>query len=83
MDMAMVGSVLRAILLAGGGVLVDEGLTTQSDLNSGVGCIIGLVGLGWSIWQKYQASKTLIAVANAPAPVKPVTTVAEAKATVS
>lgn len=48
----IVGSVVRAVLQAVGGTYVGQGLLTQDDLAKGIGAVLFLVGLGWSIWQK-------------------------------
>lgn len=44
--------VLRHLLTAGGGALATNGLIGSSDVELGVGAVLTLVGLVWSVWQK-------------------------------
>lgn len=43
---------VRHILTFGGGFAVQSGLTTQDEITVGVGAVVTLIGLAWSIIQK-------------------------------
>ena len=43
---------LRHVLTFGGGYIVAQGFTTQSDWDAIAGGLATLIGLGWSIWHK-------------------------------
>lgn len=47
-------ALLRHTLTFGGGALVTSGAATQGEVETGVGAIVALIGLGWSIWRKYK-----------------------------
>lgn len=55
MNMTIVSAVLRHILTAAGGVAVAKGYLDSGTLDTAVGAILTLVGLGWSIWDKRAA----------------------------
>lgn len=61
----MLLGVLRHFLTVGGGLLVEHGYMTTGQLDEGVGAAVVLIGIGWSIWDKYH-QKALVAM---PAPV--------------
>lgn len=44
--------IIRHILTVLGGGFVADGWLTDNELNSAVGAILTLIGVGWSIWQK-------------------------------
>lgn len=48
----VIKGLIRHVLTAGGGVLVTNGYVGQSDLEAGVGAVIVLVGIVWSIAHK-------------------------------
>ena len=48
----MIGGIVRALLASIGGVLVTSGYIDQSTLQAGIGAIVTLVTIGWSIWSK-------------------------------
>lgn len=55
MDQTTVDSILgviRHVMTSAGGALVTHGVLTQGNLESGVGGIIALLGVAWSIYQK-------------------------------
>ena len=62
-------------LTALSGFLLADGLlqNNQTDqfINIGVSLIVGIVGLGWSYWQKRHARGVLVAAINAPAALPP------------
>jgi hypothetical protein len=43
---------VRHALTFGGGFLVTNGTVTASDLEMGIGAIVTLIGLAWSIFDK-------------------------------
>jgi hypothetical protein len=49
--------VLRHGLTAGGGALVTTGLANSQTLDEAVGALMTLVGVAWSIWEKYKSKK--------------------------
>lgn len=57
--------IVRHVLTVGAGALVTDGILTGGDAKDGVGAIMVLIGIGWSIWQKRQQRKAL-AAASAP-----------------
>lgn len=59
----MVAGVLRHVLTTAGGVLVTDGYISADTLNTSVGAIITLGGAGWSIWEKWKATKEAKALA--------------------
>lgn len=44
--------VVRHILTTAGGYLSANGIIGADEVNTGVGAIITLVGIAWSIWDK-------------------------------
>ena len=52
MDWAVIGALLRHLLTFGGGFLVTDGVLTEPDLQTGIGAVIALGGVIWSIVQK-------------------------------
>jgi len=51
----MLAGVVRHILTFGGGFLVTNGTVTDSDMQAGVGAVVTLIGLAWSIFMKKTA----------------------------
>ena len=49
---AALGGILRHILTTGGGCFVGNGMLTEGEMQTGVGAIMALFGLGWSLWTK-------------------------------
>lgn len=49
--------VVRHSLTAGGGALVTSGLANAQSLDEAVGAIMTLIGVAWSIWEKYKSKK--------------------------
>ena len=52
-------ALLRHALTLGSGALMSKGLVDQSEGEQLVSCILGLVGIGWSILHKYQVKQQL------------------------
>ena len=48
----MIGGIVRAILASIGGSLVAAGYLDQATLQAGIGAIVTLITIGWSIWAK-------------------------------
>lgn len=48
----MVGGIARAILASVGGSLVAAGYVDQSTLQAGIGAVVTLITIGWSVWSK-------------------------------
>jgi hypothetical protein len=61
MDQDTVLGILRHVLTSAGGYLVADGLLTQSQLSDGAGALCVLVGIIWSIWNKYRHRQALVA----------------------
>lgn len=52
MTKEMILGVLRHLLTAGGGILSANGVASSGEVETGVGAVIALIGLGLSIWDK-------------------------------
>jgi len=65
MDQETILGILRHILTSAGGCLVADGVVSQSQLNEGVGAIVILIGIGWSIYNKVQHKRALSAAKGA------------------
>lgn len=57
MILQILGGIIRTILAAYGGKLVESGLITSDQLSQAIGAIIFFITLAWSIWHKYRATK--------------------------
>lgn len=57
MILQIIGSIVRTILAAYGGKLVESGLISSDQLTQAIGAIIFFLTLAWSMWQKYRATK--------------------------
>lgn len=64
---AIAASVVRFALSTVGGGLVTKGLITGSQEADIIGALLALLGVGWSMYQKYSAHKALKAAIAAPA----------------
>lgn len=65
---AALGSILRWALAFLAGYLVKAGIWTGSEAEAYVAAaVLGLLGLGWSVWQKYKSRIAFLAALNAPA----------------
>ena len=53
----IVGSFARTAVVTYGGTLVNQGLVSADDLTALGGAAVVLVGLAWSLVQKYLAKK--------------------------
>ena len=47
--------VLRHLLTFGGGYLVSGGVVSSTELEAGIGALISLAGVAWSIYEKRKA----------------------------
>ena len=54
-------AIARHVLTTLGGGLVSGGILTGSQLSDGVGAVVVLGGIVWSLWQKYGQRKALAA----------------------
>lgn len=62
-----IGSILRAGLMALAGYLVNWGIWTNDEAGQYVGAAaLALIGLGWSLWQKYRSRLKFLAALQAP-----------------
>jgi hypothetical protein len=48
---------LRHVLTAAGGALVAKGFASNDEMGEAAGAICTLIGVGWSVWHKWQGSK--------------------------
>lgn len=65
---AALGSILRWLLVFLAGYFVQAGIWSGAEAETYVtAAVLGLLGLGWSLWQKYRSRIKLIAALNAPA----------------
>ena len=55
--MEIATSLIRHALTVGGGGLVSKGLISEDTLTSGIGALVTLVGIIWSIVSKLKAKK--------------------------
>lgn len=60
-------SLLRSVLIAGGGWLVQKGLIDHATLTDAVGAILVVAPAAWGIFQKIEANQKLKAAIAAPA----------------
>lgn len=49
---ALINGLIRHAMTFGGGFLLEDGLTTATDLEAATGAVLTLVGIGWSIYNK-------------------------------
>ena len=59
MNIDDVQGIIRHILTSAGGALVTSGVLTNGQVQDGIGAIMILGGIGWSLWQKAAARKAL------------------------
>jgi hypothetical protein len=65
---AALGAILRWALAFLAGYLVNAGIWKSAEAETYVGAaVLGLLGLGWSVWQKYKSRIKFLAALNAPA----------------
>lgn len=55
MILQIVGGIIRAVLAAYGGKMVESGYMSGDDLNQIIGAVLVLVTIGWSTWQKHRS----------------------------
>ena len=54
-------AILRHLLTTVGGALAADGMLSSGQVQDGVGAIMVLVGLGWSLLNKWQQRRALAA----------------------
>jgi hypothetical protein len=65
---AALGAILRWALVFLAGYMVKAGIWTGTEADGYVAAaVLGLLGLGWSLWQKYKSRIRFLAALNAPA----------------
>ncbi len=65
---AIVGSLVRSLLVGLAGYLVAHDIWTGEQATSMIdGLVVALVGLAWSIYQKYRAHQTVLDALQTPA----------------
>lgn len=52
MTKEMVLGIVRHVLTAGGAIVSANGFASSTDVETGVGAAVTLIGLAWSIWSK-------------------------------
>jgi hypothetical protein len=57
--------ILRHVLTTAGGALVTDGVLSSSQLQDGVGAVIVIAGIAWSLVNKYQHRRALAAAKSA------------------
>lgn len=53
--------ILRHVLTTAGGALVTDGVLTSSQLHDGVGAVIVIAGIAWSLVNKMQHRRAIAA----------------------
>lgn len=56
----LVLGVVRHVLTVLGGGLVTQGYLDASELSTGVGAVLALIGIAWSIWDKTRTKKLTV-----------------------
>jgi hypothetical protein len=54
MNIAIVNAVIRHLLTAFGGIAVAKGYVDSGTLETVVGAVLALIGVGWSLYDKKQ-----------------------------
>jgi hypothetical protein len=67
MNKATVLGIVRHTLTFGGGFLVSQNTLNGSELEAGVGAVITLIGIIWSVIQKKRASNESVTTVSGPA----------------
>ena len=57
-------AIIRHLLTTAGGALVADGVLSSAEAQDGVGAIIVLAGIAWSLFNKYQHRQALTAAAQ-------------------
>jgi hypothetical protein len=64
---SFLGSLLRSLLFAGAGYLVNAGVITHGEAETYITAfILFILPLGWSLWEKSQARKKLLTALMLP-----------------
>lgn len=53
----IIGGVIRHLVTSAGGALVAHGLITSTQLTDVAGALALLIGVAWSMYQKYRANQ--------------------------
>jgi hypothetical protein len=64
-------AILRHALTFVGGLAAQQGFASSDDITAGVGAVITLVGLGWSIYEKRARAAAAPAASTPPPPSTP------------
>ena len=59
MKKGMALGIVRHLLTTAGGALVAKGVLDAGLMSTGVGSVVTIATIAWSIYQKYQANKKL------------------------
>lgn len=54
---AIIGGFIRHMITTYGGVLITNGVISESDISLATGAIATLIGIGWSVYKKLQENK--------------------------
>jgi hypothetical protein len=60
----IIGSVARQVLTGLGATLVTNGLVNDQQATQGIGALLALASLGWSLYQKYGHAQALATAAS-------------------
>ncbi|MGH6718070.1 MAG: hypothetical protein ACREER_02020, partial [Alphaproteobacteria bacterium] len=55
MNLESILGIIRHALTFGGGFIVSAGWASDTDVATGVGALVTLIGLAWSVWSKRSA----------------------------
>jgi len=47
-------ALIRHGLTVAGGALVTSGMSTESEITTVAGAVVGVIGFAWSLWRKYE-----------------------------
>ena len=62
-----IGAILRFVLAIAAGYVVKAGIWTASEATGYVGAAaLGLLALGWSLWEKYRSRRKLVTALSMP-----------------
>jgi hypothetical protein len=56
---SMILGVIRHVLTTAGGALATQGTVSEDEVNTGIGAIITLIGIGWSVYEKRRKAAAL------------------------
>jgi len=55
--LTLIQAMVRHLMTFGGGFLAADGLAADADIQTGVSAAVTLIGIVWSIVEKYKAKK--------------------------